>query len=234
MARVYLGDQMVWTEAPEPAADGSILTLALTSNLSVTICAIPTDQHGVSVDWGDGSAPDTNWINAATGNQISHTYSSAGTYTVTLTAAKDVTWKPGSLFGLNILNQADKSNTSPELTAVYLDDAVTEIFALAFLNCTSLSQIELGVPTIYNNAFRGCVGLQKVWLRESVDTITVSETTSSGSVTERNGPFKDCSSSLVIYCEADSKPSGWNDYWNVYTGTDTRLSVVWGQKTRPW
>jgi len=36
--------------------------------------------------------------------------------------------------------------------------------------------------------------------------------------------FDGCSS-LTIYCEAESQPSGWNKYWNY-----SNRPVVWGYK----
>ena len=35
--------------------------------------------------------------------------------------------------------------------------------------------------------------------------------------------FKNCSLSIVIYCEAVSQPSGWSDEWNVDNN-----QVIWG------
>ena len=113
--------------------------------------------------------------------------------------------------------------------------SVTSIEAYAFARCAALSPaLEMPFQRIAACAFRGCTGLEKVWLRSSVETLEESSEKSNNTVSAYTGPFYGCSPSLVIYCEADEKPSGWSEHWNVYEGTDKFLTVVWGQKTRPW
>lgn len=40
-------------------------------------------------------------------------------------------------------------------------------------------------------------------------------------------PFYGCDDSLIIYCGASARPSGWPYYWN-YNTTSSKLTVVWG------
>ena len=121
------------------------------------------------------------------------------------------------------------------LQKVIFPKSVTAIEAYAFARCAALSPaLEMPFQRIAACAFRGCTGLEKVWLRSSVETLEESSEKSNGNITAYTGPFFGCSSDLVIYCEADEKPSGWSEHWNVYEGTDKFLTVVWGQKTRPW
>lgn len=100
-----------------------------------------------------------------------------------------------------------------------------EIGSYAFVDCTSLGpNLELNAASIGGTAFCDCSGINKVWIRDTVEEI---------------GPYIFDSDSYVgslpismIYCEADSKPSGWNYQWNY--GMSGEFSVTWGQKTSPF
>jgi hypothetical protein len=89
---------------------------------------------------------------------------------------------------------------------------VTMIGFYAFMNykpvLTSIS-IPNSIVCIGNEAFRTCDSLTSIVIPDSVTSIG-------------NNAFTGCSS-LTIYCEADSKPEGWDDNWN----PDNR-PVVWG------
>ncbi|MBQ9115414.1 MAG: leucine-rich repeat protein, partial [Clostridia bacterium] len=67
------------------------------------------------------------------------------------------------------------------------------------------------VTVIEGSAFLGCGALTSVTIPSSVTSI--------------GGAFEECSSLKDIYCEAESKPDGWNDGWH-----DTRATVHWGAK----
>ena len=79
---------------------------------------------------------------------------------------------------------------------------VTSIGEYAFSGCSSLTSIMIpeSVTSIGNSAFSDCSSLTSIMIPESVTSI--------GSYA-----FSRCSS-LTIYCEASSKPSGWNSSWN--------------------
>ena len=99
------------------------------------------------------------------------------------------------------------------LTNVTIGDSVTSIGNSAFSRCSGLRSIEIpnSVTTIGNYAFYDCTGLTSVTIGDSVTTIGVEA-------------FYGCTS-LTIYCEAKSKPSGWDVYWN-----SSNCPVVWGHK----
>ncbi len=69
-----------------------------------------------------------------------------------------------------------------------------------------------------DTAFRGCSKITALFIPKSVTTIKVDN--------QYWNLFRDCSTSLVLYCEPESKPSGWSAYWN-YCGS-SYLRVVWG------
>ncbi len=99
------------------------------------------------------------------------------------------------------------------LTSIVIPSSVTSIGESAFYNCSSLTSIVIpsSVTNIGSAAFYGCSSLTSIVIPSSVTSIG-------------NSAFWGCSS-LTIYCEASSKPSGWNINWN-----SSNRPVVWGHK----
>ena len=97
------------------------------------------------------------------------------------------------------------------LTSVVIEDGVTSIGEDAFADCTALRSIVIpsSVTSIGDGAFKNCTRLASAVIPSSVTSIGVYA-------------FAWCTS-LTIYCEAESKPSGWSNYWE----ENGRL-VVWG------
>ena len=103
-----------------------------------------------------------------------------------------------------------------------IPNTVTSIGNSAFGGCSGLTSIEIpnSVTTIGESAFYGCTGLTKIFIPKSVTTISASSVYRS--------VFYDCSSNLVIYCEASSKPDGWGTYWNYRTDSAIH-TTYWGK-----
>lgn len=97
------------------------------------------------------------------------------------------------------------------LKEIKLPDSLITIGESSFSNCKSLTNITIpnNVTSIDKYAFECCSSLNSIVIPKSVTSIGASA-------------FWRCSS-LTIYCEAESKPAGWDEDWNF----DNR-TVVWG------
>ena len=92
-----------------------------------------------------------------------------------------------------------------------IDSTLTTLNNYVFSYCSSLTTFTLpnSITTISSNAFEGCSGLIKIKLTNNITTID-------------ENAFYECSN-LSIYCEPTTKPSGWNQNWNI-----TNQPVFWG------
>lgn len=97
------------------------------------------------------------------------------------------------------------------ITNVIINEGVTKIWEHSFSGCSSLTNIDIpnSVTTFGTGAFENCSSLTKIKIPSSVTVI---------------GDYAfDYCYYLTIYCEAESKPSGWRTYWN-----SSHASVYWG------
>ena len=100
------------------------------------------------------------------------------------------------------------------LTSAKIPDSVTRIGKSAFSGCAGLTSITIpdSVTSIGESAFKNCIGLISIGIPSNVTRI-------GGKV------FPGCKKTLVINCEAESKPIGWSSDWN-----QEDRPVVWGFK----
>lgn len=101
------------------------------------------------------------------------------------------------------------------LERVKFNQGVKEIGYYMFENCDKLKVVEIpsSVTRIGDFAFSYCESLESIEIPSSVTSIG-------------EGAFSGCTS-LTIYCEAESKPSGWSNNWND-KGMNETITVVWG------
>ena len=136
----------------------------------------------VTVDWGDGTEPDTLTGTSASTVQWTptHEYGAPGDYVIKLTVDGSV-----GLAGSNSTNQysyllryssgADGRNQvyHSAVQKVEIGDGVTTIGDLAFYNCFSLSSVTIpdGVTSIGNNTFVNCYSLYAITMPTGVTKI---------------------------------------------------------------
>lgn len=94
------------------------------------------------------------------------------------------------------------------LTEVRLPSNLKKIDWCVFQNCTSLTSIEIPdlTHTIYICAFDGCSNLKTVTLGKSVQNI-------------QNGAFANCPALEDVYCKAQTPPTCYTAYNNLYAKT---------------
>ena len=124
------------------------------------------------------------------------------------------------------------------LKSVELSDSLTTIGDSAFSDCTSLTSIEIpdSVTTIGEYAFAWNTKLAKVKIGKSVKSIGntafyecgITEIVIPASVTTMGGNVFNRTLLTDIYCEAESKPFGWNNEWNIWCDA----TVHWGYKVK--
>ena len=136
----------------------------------------------VTVDWGDGTEPDT-----LTGTSTStvqwtptHEYGAPGDYVINLTVdgsvgvSGDFTTNQYSYL-LRFSGGVDTRNKVYQnaIQKVEIGDGVTSIGGSAFQNCSSLSSVTIpdGVTSIGKNAFLGCSSLSSVTIPDGVTSI---------------------------------------------------------------
>ena len=146
--------------------------------------------------------------------------SDANSYSVEkIAAAGGVVIIPETYNGKPVTIIGDNAAAARDITSVIIPNSVTSIGKFAFQSCRCLTNITIpdSVTSIGANAFKSCYVLSKIYIPESVTTISCSSAT-------KTAPFYECSSSLKIYCGANSKPSSWLWTWN-YCGPSETLSV---------
>ena len=119
------------------------------------------------------------------------------------------------------------------LTSITIGNSVTSIGDGAFSRCTNLTSITIPniVTRIDDSAFYGCSSLTSITIPDSVTSIgswAFAYCTNLTSITIPNSVISigdlafSCCTNLTIFCEATSKPSEWDNLWNI----DNR-SVYW-------
>lgn len=130
--------------------------------------------------------------------------------------------------------------TSPAINQVVIPKSITSIGAYAFGGCTNLSNVILssGLITIGEGAFSN-THILNMELPNTVNSIGNNAFAQNHYLTTLIIPdsvttvgkelFYDGynNTNVTVYCEAFSKPSGWDDNW-AYISAGTSANVVWG------
>ena len=97
------------------------------------------------------------------------------------------------------------------LKTVIIEEGVTSMGTFAFYGCSSLESVKLphSLEFIDYDVFGKCVSLKSIVIPKNVAVIK-------GNVFWRVPD-------ITVYCEAESKPDGWNEYWS----RDAK-EVIWG------
>ncbi len=112
--------------------------------------------------------------------------------------------------GRNGLSNLFNKTIPTTLKEVKVLEGCTVISTMAFYDCSSIVKVILPstVTKICRRAFMNCNSLTSVFIPKSVETIATNA-------------FYNCPS-LIIYCEIDSQPSGWDSNWN-----HNNYQVIW-------
>ena len=144
-----------------------------TLRASVPLYFSQTVANGVTIDWGDASATETV---SGTGNlNITHTYSAAGEYTITLTVAQGCTLGLGNGANRTTVIGGSQRGYANLLQAVQIGSGVTGIGNYTFSKCSSLASVSIpdGVTSIGAQAFEYCAHLTNLVIPSGVAGIGI-------------------------------------------------------------
>ena len=132
----------------------------------------------------------------------------------------------------------DNAFIDSDITAVFIPDSVTEIGRYAFVGCENLVTVNIpaGVTELSSGVFSNCRSLTNITLPDGLESIGESAFASCEYLLSLTIPktvtfvgreaFSDCKR-ITVYCEAASKPSGWDENWNCLEQVDFTVPVVW-------
>jgi hypothetical protein len=138
--------------------------------------------------------------------------------------------------GVRVVNIGNRAFASEYILSVEIPDGIITIGDYAFYYCVDLDSVTIGnnVETIGRNAFEFCTFISSVTIGNNVKSIGSSAFSDCYNLTSivipdsvtsiGSSAFSSCEN-LTIYCEAESKPEGWDSDWNY-----SNCPVIWGYK----
>ena len=175
----------------------------------------------VTVDWGDGTTPDT-----LTGTSITtvkwtpnHAYAAPGEYVIKLTVDGEMGFYGASSYhsGSATLRYSSSDDTrnhvyQTSVQKIEIGNGVTSIASNAFRGCYSLASITIhdGVTSVGSNTFRDCYSLTSITIPNSVTSIDAAA-------------FYDCYSLTSITIPNSVTSIGFNMYYYCYSLTSITI-----------
>jgi len=149
------------------------INIAELGRMVVSLVFNQTVSNGVTIDWGDGSLPETF---TGTGARVAtHTYSAAGTYDITLDVTSGVLGFGANSSGICVMGLTGNNDRvyCNMLKSVRIGNSVTTISDYTFNYCYGLASVTIpdSVATIGSRAFAYCYSLASVIIPNSVTTI---------------------------------------------------------------
>jgi hypothetical protein len=150
------------------------IRIADTARMLVPLKFSQTVSKGVTIDWGDGSGTET--LSGTGDLSVSHQYSSAGDFLITLEPKGTCTlgfYGSSSTYGVLGVSGSSGRVYANMLQKAELGKNVTSIGDYAFSSCYSLATITIpdGVTSIGNYAFQYCYSLATITIPDGVTSI---------------------------------------------------------------
>lgn len=121
---------------------------------------------------------------------------------------------------VDVIRESAFSGCIKQQKTVVIPNNIQQIQMQAFSSCSFENFVfGYGNGTIYQNTLSNCQELKSVFIPNNIKTIYCPSVYDS--------PFLYSNKDAVIYCEAESAPSGWSEYWNSYDANN-RLNVKYG------
>lgn len=192
------------------------VVLIKVNNIDITICEINKNTKLIYNSAFSGCSKLTSITIPDNATHIG-TYAFNGCSSLSsITIPNSVTQIGDSVFsgcsGLTSINVGENNTIYSSQDGILYNKAKTEFIYIPAALKGDIT-IPDGVTSISDSAFSGCSGLTSITIPDSVTDIG-------------NSAFVGCSQ-LTIYCEAASKPNGWDSNWN-----NSNCPVVWDYKNK--
>ena len=150
------------------------ITIAAEGRMNVPLCFQQSVANGVTIDWGDGSAPQT--VSGTGDKSATHKYAAIGDYVISLAPAEGCTLGLGAGSSMDCVMGDTKGSGRAYckmLKYVEIGKNVTSIGNYAFAYCCSLASVVIpnGVTSIGNYAFDYCYALKSIAIPNSITSI---------------------------------------------------------------
>lgn len=164
--------QMYITESGDTEIDVEMPEGRLSPGMSIAV------SGSVTVDWGDGTTPDTvTGTSLTTRKTVPHTYASAGSYTIKIHSVSGSYTFIGSYIYTILMKNGNANENRVYANCVIevrLGAGITKLATYAFFNCASMTalSVPMSIVEIASSALSGCCSLKGVTLPVGVTTAT--------------------------------------------------------------